>query len=263
MAIAAAVVLVGAGVVALGMAGNGDVDGGGGGEGGDGGTPVASGGGRTGEPDDGPADLTLADLEPALLTTEDVPPGYVVSDDDDGEGEDDEPLTVDDVETDPACQEVLEQLEGSGADEGESDEAVLTAELERPDDNASVTHDLWLGTPGDRTIGEVADLLRECDSVSYEADEMGTQAEMRMSVEEVDGLGDDAIAVEVDIEIGGALTIELQSHGLLWSRDGVESNLFVDGAFDEVTLEALPPDRDLARSAAEAVDERIREVTGG
>lgn len=99
--------------------------------------------------------------------------------------------------------------------------------------------------------------------MSYEADEMGTQAEMRMAVEEVDGLGDDAIAVEVEIEIGGALTVELQSHGLLWSRDGVESNLFVDGAFDEVTLEALPPDRDLARSAAEAVDERIREVTGG
>lgn len=135
MAIAAAVVLAGAGVVALGLAGNGD-----------GGTPVGSGGGRTGEPDDGSAaDLTLADLEPALLTTDDVPPGYVENGDDGEDGDEgDEPLTVDDVQTDPACQDVLEQLEGAGAGE---DEGALTAELERPDDNASVTHDLWLGTP--------------------------------------------------------------------------------------------------------------------
>lgn len=250
MAIVAAVALVGAGVVALGLAGNDGEDGDG--------APVSSGGGRDREPD--PArDLTVDDIEPALLTLDDLPSDYAEADGD--EGGEEEPLAVDDTETDPACREALEQLEGDGSEEGDDD--LLVAEFERPDDDASVSHDLRITDSGTPTIGELADLLRQCESLSYEEDEMGTQVEMRMSVEEVEGLGDEAVAVEIELEISTAFTLVLRSHGLVWSRDGVQSNLVALGPLDPVTMEGGEPDRELARSAAEAVDARISEITGG
>jgi hypothetical protein len=247
VAIVAAVVLVGTGVVALGLAGNDGEDGDG--------TPVSPSGARDRSPAPG---LTLDDLEPALLTIDDVPSDYAESGGEDS-GDPEEELQVDDVETDPACRQVLHELEGaSGGDEG-----VLTADFERPDDGAAVSHELRLASPDEPTVGELAELLGECDTIAYAADDEGTRAELRVAVEQVDGVGDAAIAVEMEVEVQGPSTAGLLSYGVLWSRGDARSSVFVEGPFDVAALEALPPDRELARSAAEAVDARLREVAGG
>jgi hypothetical protein len=253
VAIVTAVVLVGAGVVALGLAGNDGEDGDG--------TPVPSGGARDRSPAPG---LRLDDLEPALLTVDDVPSDYVEGDGDQDDGDEDggdpeEELRVADVETDPACREALDELEGASRGE----EGVLTSDVERPDDGAAVSHELRLASPDEPTVGELAELLGECDTIAYAADDEGTRAELRVGVEQIDGVGDAAIAVEMEVEVQGPLTAGLLSYGVLWSRGDVRSSVFVEGPFDVATLEALPPDRELARSAAEAVDARLREVAGG
>lgn len=220
---------MGAGVVALGLSSG---DGGGSSE--------------------APEGLEVADLEPALLTADDVGEGFAVDSDD----SDDDETSFDDAEMAPDCREALDRFES----EDTGDENGIQADFERSSDGVTVSQELSLIEPGEPTIQEVADGLGRCERISYEDE--GQQVEMRFGVDEVDGLGDEAIGVEMsfDIELMPGSGITLEAYGLIVARDGVTSGVMVTGPIDEVTLEAGSVDRDMARDLAERADEKLREV---
>jgi hypothetical protein len=229
-----AIVLVAAGVVALGLS-SGDGDGGG--------SSAA------------PEDLEIADLEPALLTADDVGEGFAV----DSEDGDDDETSFDDADVDPDCREALDRFEASDDDNDADD---LQANFERQD-GATVEHGLSLIQPDEPTLDEVADGLSRCERISYEDD--GQQVEMRLGVEDVGGLGDDAVGVEMslDVELVPGTGVTLDAYGIVAVRDGVASTVFVTGPINAVTLETGAADRDLARDLAETADEKVRQVLDG
>ena len=224
--------LVAAGVVALGLS-SGD-------DGRDGGSSVA------------PDDLDIADLEPALLTADDVGEGFAVDPDDSGDSE----TSFEDADVAPDCREALDRFEA----EDTGDENGIQADFERRSDGVTVSQELSLNEPGEPTIQEVADGLGRCERIAYEDD--GQQVELRFGVDEVDDLGDEAIGVEMsfDIELMPGIRVTLEAYGLIVARDGVTSGVMVTGPLNPVTLEFGSVDRDLARNLAERADEKLREV---
>jgi hypothetical protein len=235
VAVVAGIVLVAAGVVALGLS-SGD-------DGGDGGSSAA------------PEDLDIADLEPALLTADDVGEGFAVDRDD----SDDDETSFDDADVAPDCREALDRFEA----EDTGDENGIQADFERRSDGVTVSQELSLIEPGEPTIQEIADGLGRCERIAYEDD--GQQVELRFGVDEVDGLGDEAIGVDMsfDIELMPGIRVTLEAYGLIVARDGVTSGVMVTGPLNPVTLEFGSVDRHLARDLAERADEKLREVLDG
>jgi hypothetical protein len=225
-----AVVLVAAGVVALGTM-NGD----------DGGSEEA------------PEGLDIADLEPALLTADDVGEGF--TDDPSGPDDEDDEESFDDADMDPGCREALDRFEASEDDDSSDD---LQADFTRQD-GASVEHGLSLIEPDEPSLDEVADGIDQCDRISYE--DQGQQVVLQMAAERVDGLGDEAVGVDITFDISGlGFEVTLESYGLLVARDGVASSVYMTGPFSRTTLETGPVDRDLTRDLAETADEKLRQV---
>jgi hypothetical protein len=213
-----AVVLVAAGVVALGTM-NGD----------DGGS------------EDAPGGLDIADLEPAVLTA-----------DEDGEE------SFDDADMDPGCREALDRFEASEDDDSSDD---LQADFTRQD-GASLEHGLSLIDPDEPSLDEVADGIDQCDRIAYE--DQGQQVVLHMAAERVDGLGDDAVGVDITFDISGlGFEVTLESYGLLVAQDGVASSVYMTGPFSRTTLETGPVDRDLTRDLAETADENVRQALEG
>ena len=225
----AAIVIVAAGVIALGVA-NGD------------------GGGSS----EAPEGLEVADLEPALLTADDLGEGFAVDSDD----SDDDETSFEDADMAPDCREALDRFEA----EDTGDENGLQADFERSNDGVTVSQELSLIESGEPTIREIADGLRRCERISYEED--GQQVEMRFGVDDVDGLGDEAIGVEMsfDLELMQGVGVTLEAYGLIVARDGVTSGVMVTGPLDPITLESGSVDRDLARDLAERADEKLQQV---
>jgi hypothetical protein len=227
-----AVVLVAAGVVALGLSG------------GDGGGSETA-----------PQDLEIADLEPALLTSDDVGEGFAVDPDD---GDDDE-LTLEAAGVGADCREALQQFETDGDDGSDG----LQANYQRSTDGVSVEHGLSLIDSGEPSIDDVADALRRCDRFSFE--DGGQHVEMRLSVDDVGGLGEEAVGVEMslDVEALTGLQVTLEAYGLVVTRDGVASSIFVTGSLDLMTLRTGDVDEDFARELAAMADEKIQDVLDG
>ena len=222
-----AVVVAGAGVAAYGLANDDDA------------TTTA------------PADVSLDDLEPALLTEDEVGSGYSEAP---GSGDDDD-LDLDEMETSDECREVIESFEGD--DDGDG----IQVEFET-DDEATVSHSLALIDQDEPSFGDVRDAIGQCRTITWDDGE--TQGEMRLSAEDIDGPADDAFALEVEIEASsGAVSVTLDGYAVYSVRDGVVSTLGAFGAVDSATFEGEPADRDLVRSLTDTVDEKVREVLEG
>jgi hypothetical protein len=223
-----AVVAAGAGVAAYGLA-NDDDDG----------TTTA------------PADVSLDDLEPALLTEDEVGAGFSEV----PAGGDDDDLDLDEMETSDECREVIESFEGD--DDGDE----VQVEFDT-DDEATLSHSLALIDEDDPSFGDVRDAIGQCRTITWDDGE--TQGEIRLSTEDIDGPADDAFALEVEIEASsGAVSVTLDGYIVYSVRDGVVSTLGAFGAVDSATFEGEPADRDLVRSLTDTVDEKVREVLEG
>jgi hypothetical protein len=219
-----AVVAAGAGVAAYGLA-NDDDDG----------TTTA------------PADVSLDDLEPALLTENEVGAGYSEV----RGGGDDDDLGFDEMETSDECREVIESFEGDGDDE-------VQVEFET-DDEATLSHSLARIDEDEPSFGDVRDAIGQCRTITW--DDGDTQGEIGLSTEDVDGPADDAFALAVEIEASsGAVSVSLDGYAVYSVRDGVVSTLGAFGAVDPATFEGEPADRDLVRSLTDTVDEKVRAV---
>jgi hypothetical protein len=195
-----------------------------------------------------PADVSLDDLESALLTEDEVGAGFSEVP---GGGDDDD-LSLDEMETSDECREVIESFEGD--DDGDE----VQVEFDT-DDEASLSHSLALIDEDDPSFGDVRDAIGQCRTITW--DDGDTQGEMRLSAEDIDGPADDAFALEVEIEASsGAVSVTLDGYAVYSVRDGVVSTLGAFGAVDSATFEGEPADRDLVRSLTDTVDEKVREV---
>ncbi len=195
-----------------------------------------------------PADVSLDDLEPALLTEDEVGSGYSEA----PGGDDEDDLGLDEIDTSDECREVIESFEGS--DDGDE----VEAEFET-DDDATLSQSLALIDEDEPSFGEVRDAIDRCQTITWDDGE--TQGEMRLSTEDVDGPADDAFALAVEVEgSSGVVSVTVDGYAVYSVRDGVVSTLAAFGAVDPTTFEGEPADRDLVRSLTETVDEKVREV---
>jgi hypothetical protein len=202
-----------------------------------------------------PGDLSLADLEPALLTEEDVGGDYTL-DPGGGEGDDDgDSLDMEGGAGSDECRELMDTEES-----GDTNEEVGVEFVD--DSDSMIGNTLGLLLPGEPTLDEVRAALEQCDTMTFEDE--GATGEFRITVEDVEGLGDDAIGVDIvlDVEVEG-LSLTIDSYGLLWAHDGVAADLFLFGGLDETTLEPTVVDEARVRDLAQTVDGRITEIVGG
>jgi hypothetical protein len=202
-----------------------------------------------------PADLSLADLEPALLTEEDVGGDYTL--DSSGGGDDDgDSMDMEGVAGSDECREVMEPLE----ENANTNEEVGVEFVD--DFDGTVGNTLGLLLPGEPTLAEVRAALEQCDTMTFEDE--GATGEVQITIEDVEGLGDDAIGVGMvlDMEVEG-LSLTVDSYGLLWEHDGVAADLFAFGGLDERTFEPIAVDEAWVRDLAQTVDGRITEIVAG
>jgi hypothetical protein len=208
---------------------------------------------------DGPrADLTLADLEPALLAPADVPEGFESTPWEDDSGDD---FTSDQIDGSPACEEVLDRF--SLADSGRSETG---AEFEAAN-GATIEHTLSIATAGDVTVDEVLDGVNTCGSFGFDDGESSGQ--ITMSAEPVDGIGDSALLLMMQVDtVAEGYDVSVEMNGILWDRSGIHSSVgftagFDEGDLDGTSLDSLPIDQGQLRSAAEAVDAKLQPIVGG
>lgn len=198
-----------------------------------------------------PADLALDDLQPALLTVEDVGLEYAESSSSD---DDDDEMSTDDIQMSSECRAIFDRLAATG-----SDDDALQAEFERTVDDASLSHELMLIDEQFPSFGEIHDILEQCGTMPFDDGE--TSGEIRLHTESVDGPGEDAMAIimEIDLSAGG-FQVSLEGYGISFAHGGVMSTVMATSGLDQQTLEATAVDRDLVRQLAELSDQRVQDA---
>ncbi len=202
-----------------------------------------------------PADLTLADLEPALLTEEDVGDDYRL-DPSGGDGDDGDTSGMEGLVGSDECRGVMEDLEESGSTDDE-----VAVEF-TDDSDGTVGNSLGLHPPGEPTLADVRAALEQCDTMTFE--DGGASGEVRITTEDVEGLGNAALGVSlvVDMEVEG-LEFTVDSYGVLWEHDGVAADMFAFGGLDPGTLEPIPVDEEWVFELAQVVDARLDDIVVG
>jgi hypothetical protein len=224
-----------AGVVAWGLAGNDDGDGEGGGQIDD---DVSA------APPAPSSTIELDDLEPALLTEDEVGEGF--TEDTRGGGE----VTSDELDTSAECREAFGMVDDVDAQA----EADFVGEAD-----AIVAHTLTLVVEGQPSLSRMRDVLNQCE-IGW-ADEQ-VEGGLALSVDEIDGVGDEAVEIEIVYEIASeGVEITADGYGILSRRDGVQSAVF--GVGPTGGTESEPADRDLIRALAQRADEKLSDVLEG
>jgi hypothetical protein len=205
--------------------------------------------------DDPPPGVTLADLEPALLTLDDVGSDYdLAAADDDDDSED--ALDADTVDASDECRTALGAFEASDAT-SESVEIDFEDEVD-----GTIQHSMSLTGDGQPQLADVRAALEECDTMTSEQD--GAEITYAFDITDVDGPGDDAFGMTVAVDLSApGYDLSFEMYGLMWQRDGVISSVAGFGGFDEEALEGLPPDTDEVHDLAAVADARLEEVLAG
>jgi hypothetical protein len=205
-------------------------------------------------------DLTLADLEPALLAAGDVPDGFESVTWEDGDADDDT-LSPDQIDGSPECQEVLERFSMSDAGREE------TGSQFEAENGASMENTLSVAIPNDVTVDEVREGINTCGTFTYDDGE--SAGEITMSAEPYEGVGDSALYVTMLVSTTAeGYDISVEMNGILWDRAGVHSSVSYTGGFEDdalsgSSLESLPIDQEGLRSAAAAVDAKLQPIVEG
>lgn len=200
-----------------------------------------------------PADITLDDLEPALLTDDDVGGSFTLQS---GDDDSDDPMDTDAIDASDECREALLSFE-------ESDAASDEIGVDFVDDaEGTLQQSISLAGEGVPTVAETRQAIERCDSMSFEDE--GATGQYRFETSDVDGLGDDAVGLTVSVEVETqGFSIAFDMYGVMWERDGVNSSVFGFGGFDEATLEGLPIDEAWVRDLAATADGRVADVLAG
>jgi hypothetical protein len=186
-----------------------------------------------------PEGLDLADLDPALLTAEDVDGDFAPTGDVSGTE-----MRSDVYQMSDECKAGLEQI-GVGL----SDRQWLQIGFERGADGSMITHEISLIDQGDPPLDDVGDVLDRCGTMLFEHGEV--EGEVR--VEEfnpIDGPGEDAIETVITIDTSqGELRAHSEGYAVVSARGGVRSRVSL--------LDTESPDRDLVSRLAQAADRKV------
>jgi hypothetical protein len=200
-----------------------------------------------------PAGLTLADLEPALLTADDVGPGFQLEESGD-EGED--VLGSNDFEASEECEIAFDAFEANQADREE-----LGVEFTNVEDG-SFQHDLSIPHTDEASLAEVRSTIEECDTLRLDDEELS--GELRFETSDVDAIGDDAMGMTIEVDIvAQGFPFSFTMYGILWERDGVHSTLAGFGGFDQANLAGIDIDPGRVEELARTVDQRLADVLSG
>jgi hypothetical protein len=196
-----------------------------------------------------PADLSLDDVEPALLTAGDVGDGfasYPVKPSDAG------PLR-----TSVECRDAYDRIDPSAPND-----AGRQTGLWRASDETSVWHELTLIETGAPSLDELHETLERCGAITAETGDDGDEPyEMEVRTEPVDGPGEDALAVDVrfDFVVGGA-HVTFDAYGYAFARGGVLSTVLTLGSMDPDVAPTTELDPDAVRHLAELTDQRLEKL---
>lgn len=206
-------------------------------------------GGGDGQLTTAPADLTLEELQPALLTAEDVGPDFTESFDSDQSD-----FSEDAFQTSDECREALARFDALGG-EGSG----LEVEFERASDQATISHGLDLVQEDTPSMDEIRDTYGACGTLPFDDGEV--QGEIRIRTESVVGFGEDALAVVMEVDASSAfIEVSYEVYGIAWARGGVLSGVSGTGGLDEATYETFPVDRDQIVELARLADQRLQDV---
>jgi hypothetical protein len=199
---------------------------------------------------DDEVELTEAQLQDALLTEGDVGDGFTVDPDtDDSEDE----FDPDEVDASEECLDLYERFEtASDTDDGIEVEAKFDGT-----DGAQVEQTLGQGSSFG--LDEVREFADTCDEISVDDGENVGRLTFEV-VDDVTEVGDDSLTLRIEVDLDEPVDLTLPSLGVLWERDGIQSQVSVTGAIDSESLEASEPDEALLRDLVERADERLAEV---
>ena len=195
-----------------------------------------------------PEGVTLADLEPALLTEADVGTDYwldELADDDADEGG-----FGDEFDASDECEAAMEAAE---TDE-EAREEISVGFTNRTDGELRQT--ISLGGDGLSTLAETRAAIEQCDTMSYS--EAGAEGEITYRTSDVEGVGDDALGLTMDMVITTqGVTVSMQMYGVMWERDGIHATVSGYGGLDSSTMAGMPIDHAFVEDLARTSDQRL------
>jgi hypothetical protein len=202
-----------------------------------------------------PADLDIAELEGALLTAADVGNGYTDSFDDGG---DDDELNLDAIDASPECLEAISRFQGSDVGDESIDAGFESGDL------TEVNHEIGLIREGELGIAEFQAALDACETMAFDDGE--TEGEIRVQSELVDGLGEGALAITMQLEgTADGVGVSAEIYGIYWSRGGVGSSVDMVVIYSSVLggTQDGDPDPDLVRQLADTADRKLDGVLAG
>jgi hypothetical protein len=204
-----------------------------------------------------PEGLTLDDLEPALLTADDVGGDFLI-DESGGDRDDgavtDELFDPDQLETSEECRAAIQATAAVAQQDDEISVEFASAS------EGTLEQTISLAASGEATLAEVRTAVEQCDAPIVVSDDDMT-GEVRLITSDVDGLGDLAFGLTIafDVQVAG-MSVGLEVYGVLWVRDGVQAALSGFGGFDDTTFEPVPIDPDRIEELARLSDERIARI---
>lgn len=195
------------------------------------------------------APVTLDQLRPALVGADAVGEGFEAGEADVGNDYGD---TM--IEATGDCRNALDTL---AAAETEAVEAVFM-----DDDDTFVEHQLApvATSPG---IDELASLADECTPFPFTPAGNDGTGEIQVATEPIDGVGDQAIGVELDyVTAVDGNEYTLHAYAVIFVSDGVIATVFTNPALGSGS-ESDEADQQLARDVANASESLLADVIGG
>jgi hypothetical protein len=113
-----------------------------------------------------------------------------------------------------------------------------------------------LGGDGLSTLAETRAAIEQCDTMSYS--EAGAEGEITYRTSDVEGVGDDALGLTMDMVITTqGVTVSMQMYGVMWERDGIHATVSGYGGLDSSTMAGMPIDHAFVEDLARTSDQRL------
>lgn len=172
----------------------------------------------SGDDDSTPPDLSESDMESALLTVDDVGEGFT---EDPPDGDDDSPMTADDIEASEECTDVYERFS-----ELEEQDPDVAREMVTERGRISVQHEISLPNEAQPPIELMDEFVEACPEVRYDDGESSGTIRFDLG-DPVDGIDSPSRVLGYEIEITEPFDVEATSTMVIWERDGVMSTVTV------------------------------------
>jgi hypothetical protein len=197
-----------------------------------------------------PLGMTLADLEPALLTEADVPSGFTIDEGDDGD------FDSDTTDASDECLAALATIEESGEERDQ-----ISVKFSN-DVDGLIQEDLSLAEPELPSLADTRAAFDQCDTVGVSIE--GATAEFQFETSDVEGIGDVAMGLTVGMDMQAeGIPLSFDMHGVLWERDGVLASVSGFGGFDPSTLEGVSMPASQIEDLARTADQRLADALAG